>query len=199
MEIKIECPWCNQEYSVDESLNGQKVECSVCEKEFIVKSDTLITQKEESPGSNTEPTSKKDEREATKELIIFFIAFAVFALCVWGISSYNESQEHKKQKQELKQEIARKNGSIEKAKDMCNKAILMRLKSPSTATITYEKENKRDNNMFVFSGYVDAHNSFGGMMRNRFIVEISFDPNDPFGFMEEERKYHLEKLDFIPW
>ena len=37
MEIKIECPWCNQEYSVDESLLGQKVECSVCEKEFTIR------------------------------------------------------------------------------------------------------------------------------------------------------------------
>lgn len=36
MEIKIECPWCNQHYSVDESYVGQKVECSVCEKEFVV-------------------------------------------------------------------------------------------------------------------------------------------------------------------
>ena len=36
MEIKIECPWCNQHYSVDESFIGQKVECSVCEKEFVV-------------------------------------------------------------------------------------------------------------------------------------------------------------------
>ena len=37
MEFKIECPWCNQHYSVDESFVGQKVECSVCEKEFVVK------------------------------------------------------------------------------------------------------------------------------------------------------------------
>ena len=36
MDIKIECPWCNQHYSVDESFIGQKVECSVCEKEFVV-------------------------------------------------------------------------------------------------------------------------------------------------------------------
>jgi TPR repeat protein len=37
MEIKIECPWCNQHYSVDESFVGQTVECSVCEKEFVVR------------------------------------------------------------------------------------------------------------------------------------------------------------------
>lgn len=37
MELKIECPWCNQHYSVDESFIGQNVECSVCEKEFVVR------------------------------------------------------------------------------------------------------------------------------------------------------------------
>ena len=37
MEFKIECPWCNQHYSVDESFIGQKVNCSVCEKEFTVR------------------------------------------------------------------------------------------------------------------------------------------------------------------
>ena len=37
MEFKIECPWCNQHYSVDESYVGQKVECSVCGKEFTVR------------------------------------------------------------------------------------------------------------------------------------------------------------------
>ena len=37
MEFKIECPWCNQHYSVDDSFVGQTVKCSICEKDFIVK------------------------------------------------------------------------------------------------------------------------------------------------------------------
>ncbi len=37
MEIKIECPWCKQHYSVEESFIGQNVECSVCNKQFEVK------------------------------------------------------------------------------------------------------------------------------------------------------------------
>lgn len=41
MEFKIECPWCNQHYSVDESFIGQNVECSVCEKKFIVRKPTV--------------------------------------------------------------------------------------------------------------------------------------------------------------
>ena len=45
MEFKIECPWCNQHYSVDESFVGQRVECSVCEKDFVVKypNDSIST------------------------------------------------------------------------------------------------------------------------------------------------------------
>ena len=37
MEFKIECPWCNQHYSVDDSFVGETVACSICGKEFIVK------------------------------------------------------------------------------------------------------------------------------------------------------------------
>jgi len=36
MEFKIECPWCKQHYSVDDSFVGQTIECSVCKNEFTV-------------------------------------------------------------------------------------------------------------------------------------------------------------------
>ena len=36
MEFKIECPWCKQHYSVDDSFVGQKIECSVCGRYFTV-------------------------------------------------------------------------------------------------------------------------------------------------------------------
>ena len=42
MEIKIECPWCNQHYSVDDSFVGQTVECSVCGKEFTVRKSSVL-------------------------------------------------------------------------------------------------------------------------------------------------------------
>ena len=45
MEFKIECPCCNQHYSVDDSFVGQKVECSVCEKEFVVSKSKDTIQK----------------------------------------------------------------------------------------------------------------------------------------------------------
>ena len=52
MEFKIECPWCNQHYSVDESFVGQTVECSVCETKFIVrKPKPRLTYPQEYPNS----------------------------------------------------------------------------------------------------------------------------------------------------
>ena len=43
MEIKTECPWCKQHYSVDESFIGQDVECSVCGKQFAVRNPSVST------------------------------------------------------------------------------------------------------------------------------------------------------------
>jgi len=43
MEFKIECPWCNQHYSVDDSFIGQNVECSVCGKQFTVRKPPVST------------------------------------------------------------------------------------------------------------------------------------------------------------
>ena len=41
--IKIECPSCNQHYSVDVSFVGQKVECSVCGNSFTLGSKNVIS------------------------------------------------------------------------------------------------------------------------------------------------------------
>lgn len=57
MEFKIECPRCNQHYSVDDSLIGQNVECSVCGKEFVVRRPPVSTQL----SSSTSPESKASD------------------------------------------------------------------------------------------------------------------------------------------
>ncbi len=41
--IKIECPSCNQHYSVDVSFVGQKVECTVCGNSFTLRSRNVIS------------------------------------------------------------------------------------------------------------------------------------------------------------
>lgn len=104
MDIKIECPWCNQHYSVDESFVGQKVECSVCEKEFVVSFPNNFVPKERTNNAGyyhkqeitNETTISQDyakaplpsnKRNARKRFVIIATLIIVFiplciALCV---------------------------------------------------------------------------------------------------------------------
>ena len=68
MEIKIECPWCNQHYSVDESYVGQKVECSVCNKEFVVRFQNISVQTSASTLSTPNAPAASHSRIATKAI-----------------------------------------------------------------------------------------------------------------------------------
>ena len=59
MEFKIECPWCNQHYSVDDSFVGQKVECSICGNSFTVETKNVISwdaEQQEPPSSQAQQT-----------------------------------------------------------------------------------------------------------------------------------------------
>ena len=117
MEFKIECPWCNQHYSVDESLIGQNVECSVCSKQFTVKkpcdsstatkiqpenffSDNLSKQKNTNKTIASQNNTPKKQKVVSKRNIwISVIAFAALvALLIVSIVSYNAipEKEYKK-------------------------------------------------------------------------------------------------------
>lgn len=69
MEFKIECPWCNQHYSVDDSFIGQTVQCSVCGKDFIVKkpSDSTAVSKTKTENYFSDYFSKQ---KSTKNAIV---------------------------------------------------------------------------------------------------------------------------------
>ena len=54
MSIKIECPSCKQQYSVEESLLGEEVECAVCNTTFVAKKKPPI--KLELPDKKQEKT-----------------------------------------------------------------------------------------------------------------------------------------------
>ena len=43
-EVKIKCPFCNEEHEVDDSLLGESAECSNCEKEFILSLEEVSFQ-----------------------------------------------------------------------------------------------------------------------------------------------------------
>lgn len=51
-----------------------------------------------------------------------------------------------------------------------------RLKAPSTAKFCkeYEAEILRDGNTWTVEGWVDAENSFGAMLRNKFVVKLTY-------------------------
>ena len=53
------------------------------------------------------------------------------------------------------------------------------LKAPSTAVFLPYKnivKNKIDNYTWEFNGYVDSHNSFGAMLRTKFICIVNYNP-----------------------
>lgn len=54
MNVKIECPSCKQQYSVDASLVGEEVECAACNNVFVAKKKTPI--KLELPDKKQEKT-----------------------------------------------------------------------------------------------------------------------------------------------
>ena len=99
MEFKIECPWCNQHYSVDESFVGQKVECSVCEKEFVVKKPNISVavaktktvdfylQKKKTNKPSVSANQKPRKRDSLSNGIIKrgIIAFAVLVIVLISV------------------------------------------------------------------------------------------------------------------
>lgn len=105
MEFKIECPWCNQHYSVDESFIDQTVECSVCEKEFTVrKPKELITSVSDKKTdyfldyfSKQKETNEKNASHGIKPKDIFdlqnknvrkaFFVFAALILFLFSLSA----------------------------------------------------------------------------------------------------------------
>ena len=99
MEFKIECPWCNQHYSVDDSFIGQNVECSVCGKEFIVRKpndpvtvaktktvDSYLKKKNNKPRVSANQTSRKGISLSKGIIKRGIIAFAVFAIVLIALS-----------------------------------------------------------------------------------------------------------------
>ena len=100
MEFKIECPWCHQHYSVDDSFVGQNVECSVCGKVFTAKypndstaeaalnpAENSIKQEKEDTSTISQDYSPKEpaserKKNIRKGFIIFVVfVFVLIALC----------------------------------------------------------------------------------------------------------------------
>ncbi len=60
---KINCPNCNQEYEVDESMQGQKVQCGVCDVCFSVRLEPSHT--DSHTGNQSLPNDKSNDQVVT--------------------------------------------------------------------------------------------------------------------------------------
>ena len=103
MEFKIECPWCNQHYSVDDSFIGQNVECSVCGKQFIVNKPTVSAQAIEKTTEYSTNQARNPEKKAfasknnIRKVLIgcAFLIIVAFSICVVFYMRYIPEKEYK--------------------------------------------------------------------------------------------------------
>jgi len=56
--------------------------------------------------------------------------------------------------------------------------VRQELKSPRSADFSFDCNVKLNNNTYTVTGYVDAQNSFGGMMREYYCCEITYKGGD---------------------
>ena len=60
MTLRIQCPTCQRQFSVDEELKGRTVECGSCEKQFVVDKDTIVPERDRYyPGDIKKPGLKQ--------------------------------------------------------------------------------------------------------------------------------------------
>lgn len=103
MEFKIECPWCNQHYSVDDSFIGQNVECSVCGKQFTVRKPTVSASTIEKTTDYSSNQAYNPEKKAfalknnVRKVLIGCAVLVVVAvsICVVGYVRYIPEKEYK--------------------------------------------------------------------------------------------------------
>lgn len=108
-------------------------------------------------------------------IVPILLIFGFFS-CVSSCKSSNEAYQKEKETE----------GSLYQAKILCEQRIKNMLKAPSTAKITFENKNKIGTT-YTFSGYVDAQNSFGAMLRKPFYIRLEFEPG---------KGYKILKFDF---
>lgn len=88
MEIKTECPWCKQHYSVDESFVGQNVECSVCGKQFEVRTPIISTPSSNSSSVIGENTFVPKGNNRKRFLVFASAAFVIVLILLFVFYLY---------------------------------------------------------------------------------------------------------------
>lgn len=210
-QTTIKCPACNQEYELDESMFGQYVNCQICGEQFRVEKNEKKTrcvhcnkwfeveqynQTVECPhcGKRTtaakpryimaDDTAKSGKRKQALQgavvlVVLGFIFFGMVSCFQYFRNTVRENEER-----------LRATGDVYGAEVLCDRKIKESMFSPATAMITYEKKYRRADGIFVLSGYIDAQNLAGAMVRNRFTAVISYNP--------DRREYHVDAFDITP-
>lgn len=185
-DYKTRCMSCNQWFNVQD-YNGA-TQCPHCGETTGKHTPEEIEGWERTKRNKAEAEEYARKAENRKLIWQGGLMLIVLGLIVWGLVACFQSCHETIRENEAR---ALQEGDIRRAKELCNKKINVSLKSPSTAKITYEREEfRRADGFFVFSGYIDAQNSFGAMIRNRFAAVISYNP--------DKTEYHVEAFDITP-
>ncbi len=153
--MKTRCIKCNREFEVD-TYESSSVKCPLCGKNTVVRTPQQLI------------AADKAAKFGCLGIIV------VIGFVVWGLISCVSSCNAER--------LA--NGDLIGAKILCENRINAILKAPSTAKITFKSQDKVGDKSYRFSGYVDAQNSFGVTIRNRFSVEMLYVGNGNYKFEE---------------
>jgi len=154
------CPSCAEEIQED------AVKCRYC-GEFLDGSKSAMLEKQ-----------GKGVQISTKHGAIIIILCAVFIIVSQFLSSNSYNKKAKSPRNTTPHYVT-----------ICSMAhvyVKENLKSPSTAEFPScnEKAIQRlGNNKFRYSGYVDAQNGFGAMIRNKFMVEMQYKGDDNWSLL----------------
>lgn len=166
--MKTRCVYCNREFDVD-TYKPSHVKCPLCGKNTVVRTPRELME-----------ADKEAKKQRNSSIFGCLGIIVVMGLIVWGLASCVSGCNENTRKRNIE---SMKNGDLIEAKMLCEDRINSILKAPSTAKIVFETKDKSDSS-YRFSGYVDAQNSFGAMIRNRFSAKMLYVGNGTYKFEE---------------
>ena len=194
--MDIFCPYCSQQYTVDDSRAGQVVQCAVCSDEFTIpdipdapdincpyclqgiqissiSEEIIYCPKCNGQIVNYKKTkiSNKNEKKVNIIPIVLAIFYGsiIIGILFGVVSCITSCNEHQREQRRLEAEY----GSISGARMFCRQRIENMLKVPSTANIVFSSDYGSKGE-YSFSGYVDAENYFGAKIRRNFRAVVVY-------------------------
>ena len=181
--MKIQCPFCEQQYDVDNGYLDKEVECATCKQSFVVTMATVIVdvetshtqehtseiEKKESSHSLGEDTTPQKPDDAVKEslkknhlpakwkLLTLVAAVVIIGLGVF-LYNYNKNKNYIKYVEENNKRII-------------TEALLDLAKYPGSSNVVIKYYHPFDDFISV-DGYIDMANGFGVKSRYKFRFHI---------------------------